>query len=233
MSTVQVQLNYLGVPVTVEYVARLRDGADHSGEFEYRMIEHVLEVPPEHVPADVLARYVEISNEATYTPIFPYTDRLFERFLAPLKSAKRCYCFGDYLATIELSAHVGEMVTLLIWKITPLKLNEREMNASIEKAIMGGEFERLGQERRIDILKALGVLSDPDEKALDFLRGTRRRHFHFWDTTAANAKDDALQCFLKITSVVKNIFRIEYHDGSVSMNPQLLEYIRRYPQPIT
>ena len=44
------------------------------------MIRHVLELPPEHLPRDVLERYVDISSQESYTAIFPHTDKLFERF---------------------------------------------------------------------------------------------------------------------------------------------------------
>ena len=46
MGTIHVVLNYLGTPVPKEYVDCLLDGKDHSGDFEYRMIRHVLELPP-------------------------------------------------------------------------------------------------------------------------------------------------------------------------------------------
>jgi hypothetical protein len=231
MPTLHVTLNYLGVPVNADYVARLRDGADHSGDFEYRMIAHVLEVPPQHVPPEVLERYVEVSSQQTYTPIFPHTDRLFERFLVPLKSAKRCYCFGEYLATVELCAHVGEMLALLIWQMTPVKLNGTSIDATIEKALWGREFEKFGQEQRIDVLKAVGAIPDADTQLLDFLRVTRRKYFHFWDTPTTNLKSDSLACFLKLSTLIHNSLQIEYDNGAVKMNPLLLAYLQAHPQP--
>lgn len=230
MATVNVTLNYLGVPVDAKYVATLRDGADHSGDFEYRMMEHVLGVPPQHVTSEVLDRYVEVSSKETYTPIFPHTDKLFERFLIPLKSAKRCYCLGEYLATIEVCAHVGEMLALLIWQMNPGSINGKPVDSALQKAIFGREFEKLGQEQRVDILKGIGSLADAEAQNLDFLRATRRRYFHFWDPPTTLQRD-ALESFLRVSSLIKSTLQIEFDHGKVKMNPALLAYLKAHPQP--
>jgi len=231
MATVKVTLNYLGVPVGADYIAKLRDGADHSDDFEYRMIAHVLEVPPQHLPLEVLDRYVEVSSRETYTPIFPHTDKLFERFLVPLKSAKRCYCLGEYLATIELSAHVGEMLALLIWQMNPGSINGKAVDSALQKALFGREFEKLGQEQRINILEAIGMISNADAQLLDFLRATRRKYFHFWGAPVTNLQPDALDCFLKVSTLIKNTLQIEFSNGKVIMNSKLLAYLKVHPQP--
>lgn len=225
MATIQVVLNYLGTPVAKEYVDQLLDGMDHSAEFEYRMIRHVLELPPEHLPKDVLERYVEISSKESYTAIFPHTDKLFERFLVPFKAAKRTYCLGEYLACIELSAHLGEMLALLLWQITPISLNGKAVDAQMEKAIWGSEFEKMGQEKRIDLLKVLGAISGDEEQLLDFLRSTRRKYFHFWHASTEHIKDDSLECFLRLASLVQMVLRIEYENGALKLNPLLDAYL--------
>lgn len=228
VATINVVLNYLGVPVPMEYLDRLADGADHSGDFEYRMIRHVLDLPPEHAARDVLERYVEVSGKETYTAIFPHTDKLFDRILVPLKSSKRMYCFGEYLACIELSAHLGEMLALLLWQITPIALNGKRMDAAAEKSLWGSEFEKMGQEKRIDVLKVFGAISDGDAQILDFLRATRRKYFHFWSTGTERIRDDALQCFLRLTMAVQNILQIQYDNDSVKLNPLLDVYLAHH-----
>ena len=232
MAKVNVTLNYLGVPVGIDYIATLGDGADHSNDFEYRMIAHVLEVSPLHVPREVLDRYAEVSSRETYTPIVPHTDKLFECFLVPLKSAKRCYCLGEFLATIELSAHVGEMLALLIWQMNPGSINGKAIDAKLQRALFGREFEKLGQEYRINILEAVGMIQNADAQLLDFLRAIRRKYFHFWGTPVTNLQCDALDCFLKVSTLIKNTLQIEFSNGTVIMNPKLLAYLNAHPQPL-
>lgn len=227
METINVTINYLGIPVSSEYVDKLlSDGKDHSGEIEYMMLRHIFELPPEHLPREALDRYVEVSNKETYTAILPHSDELFERFLAPFKSAKRCYCLGEYLASIELSAHLGEMLALLIRKITPITLNENPISAIQEKALWGRQFEKLGQEKRIDLLKVFGAISAENAQILDFLRATRRKYFHFWSVSTGNIRKDALECFLKVSELVKNILQIQYNREKISINPLLAKYLQ-------
>jgi len=225
MATINVMLNYLGTPVSVGYFDRLSDGADHSSDFEYKMIGHVLELPVEHLPREVLERYIEVSGKESYPAILPYTDKVFERFLAPLKSAKRTYCLGEYLASVELCAHLGEMLAILVWQITPITLKGKKLDQATEKAMWGREYEKLGQEKRIDLLKVFGAISDENAQLLDYLRATRRNYFHFWSTTREHLKDDALECFLKIAKLIQSIMHIEYENGSVKLNPLIGTYL--------
>lgn len=225
MATIRVVLNYLGTPIPKEYVDLLLDGKDHSGDFEYRMIHQVLELPPEHLPRDVLERYIEISSKESYAAIFPHTDKLFERFFVPFKAAKRTYCLGEYLACIELAAHLGEMLALLLWQITPISLNGKPVDAKMEKAIWGSEFEKMGQEKRIDLLKVLGAISNDEEQLLDFLRTKRREYFHFWNASTELIREDALEAFLKLATLVQLVLRIEYENGAIKLNPLLDTYL--------
>ena len=228
MTTIQVTINYLGVPVEKTFIERLLAGEDLSGEFHYSILKHFFELNPEHLPREVLERYVEVSSRETYAAILPHTDKLFERFLTPFKSAKRCYCLGEYLASIELSAHLGEMLALLIWQITPVKINTKDIDSKIEKDLWGREFEKMGQEQRIDLLKVFGAINKKDTEHLDFLRTTRRKYFHFWSETTVNVKSDSLQCFLKIAQLVRDILRIEYANGTVKLNPLLSKYLHTH-----
>lgn len=228
MPTINVVLNFLGIPIEAAYIDRLLDGKDHTGDVEYRMLRHVLEFPPEHLDRSVLERYVKVSAAETYTAIFPHTDKLFARFLLPFRSAKRTYCLGEYLASIELSAHLGEMLALLLWQITPKVLNGKPMDAVAEKAIWGVEFEKLGQEKRIDLLQTFGAVSADDAMHLDFLRATRRKYFHFWSSGTEALPDDALACFLRLSSLVRSVLQIEYENGAVKLNPLLSAYLEKH-----
>jgi hypothetical protein len=233
LGTINVMLNYLGTPVSKEYLDCLYDGKNHSGDIEHKMMKAVLQFPPDELPREVLERYVKVSEKGPYIPIFPFTEKLFERFLVPLKSAKRLYCLGEFLAAIELSAHLGEMLALLLWQITPTVLNGKQIDEEKEKALWGRTFEKMGQEKRINLLDAFGVLAVSDKKLFDFLRETRRKYFHFWSATTEKIESDALQSFLKISSLVQSILKIKYKDGAVIINPLLEAYLAAHKQSST
>jgi hypothetical protein len=226
--TMLVSLNYFGTPVSGEYIERLGDGSDHSNDVEYRSMAQLLGAPPEHFPREVLRRYVEVSPPESYLPLFPHTDKIFERILAPLRSAKRCYCLGEYLATIELCAHVGEMFAILLWQMRPLVLNGKPLSAETEAQLFGSTFERKGQEQRIKVLKAIGGVEDADAQRLDDLRKRRRKYFHLWSEDASNAKADAFHCFWLVVNLAESVLQISFDDGKLIINPALQVYVNKH-----
>jgi hypothetical protein len=64
---------------------------------------------------------------------------------------------GNYLAVIALCGMVAEMVAILHWELSEPKLNGQPMSA----------FEKLGQERRVRVLSAYGILSDGQSRLRD------------------------------------------------------------------
>src|SRR5262245_15143795 len=223
-----VNLNFLGLPVESDYVDRLLDGSDHSQEHEYRIMLHVLEIPPHHLPRDVLDRYVRVSSQALYIPILPVTDKIFERLLLPLRSAKRCFSLGEYLAAIELCSHVGEMLANLLWLVTPIKLNGQPINANTEKLLFGRSFEKQGQKQRVNILRGFNVVQDEDFRRFNELRDTRTRYFHLWSGGTTKAEQDAFRSFENVIVLVKTILQIKYDSGKVSISPLLHQYLRKH-----
>jgi hypothetical protein len=163
-----------------------------------------------------------------YAPILPHSSKLFERLISPLKSAKRCYCLGEYLATIELSAHVGEMLTQLTWQITPIVHNQSRVTAEFEKGILGREFEKLGQDRRINVLKTFGAISESQANQFDDLRKRRVRFFHLWSTGVEDVQSDARRCYkiaLLLTQEILQIGISPHEPGRVTINPLLSAFL--------
>ena len=68
---------------------------------------------------------------------------------------------------------VAEMVTLLWWQLAETKLNGRTVTERDEEALFGRSFEKLGQERRVEILKAHGIITSHLAHDFGTIRGTR------------------------------------------------------------
>ena len=56
-----------------------------------------------------------------------------------------------------------------------------------------------------------------------------QKYFHLWSHSTKNIKKDALTCFLKLSTIVKEILQIEISQeaGKLSVNPLLSEYLRK------
>lgn len=233
MRPINITLNYLGVPIKSEYIDEiLSTEKDVSKDVEYQILEKFFEISPKNLPRVVLERYLELTDKETYTPFLPHTNKIFERLLSPLKSAKRCYCLGEYIATIELCAHLGEMLALLLWKMTPLTHNGQPLTPVFEKGIWGSEFEKLGQDKRIKILEAFGAIDADTVCLFNELRTRRIKYFHFWSTDVSNSKNDAFDCFLMVSHLIAKILKIKLNankPGTLVLNPLLLEYLSRNP----
>ena len=227
--TIPVNLNYFGTPVSLEYLDCLSDGHDHQSDQEYRTMLDLLGASPTSWPRDVLERYVEVSPPDPHLPIFPHTDKIFERILSPLRSAKRCYCLGEYLATIELCAHVGEMFAILMWQMKPMALNGKPVGEELENKLFGRTFEKQNQDQRIRILKAVGAVGDADAERLDDLRRRRRKHFHLWgEDSSSEPKKDAFHCFWEVVQIAESVLQIAFDNGRVIINPELRAYVEEH-----
>ncbi|MCP5198489.1 MAG: hypothetical protein H6977_00665 [Gammaproteobacteria bacterium] len=234
--TVQVTLNFMGVPVRSDFPRRVHTGEiDPGRSHEYALAESFFELPLTALSIEVLERYAELSTPELYLPFLPHTEKLFERLLAPFKSAKRCYCLGEFLAAIELCAHVAEMLAQLVWEMEPLSKNPEERSEEVERAFFGRTFEKLGQEHRIRILAVTKRVPEDHVEAFTYLRTTRRKYFHLWDENIDEIQNDALAAFKSVNSLVQGILQISVSSeepGKVVVNPTLSRYLDRVRPPV-
>ena len=138
---------------------------------------------PAGVPSDLsslISRYREISTEKPGLTIVPDERRVSDKLVAPLRHAKAAYMVGNYLATVALCGTVAEMLAILQWELSESSLNNQPMTQRDEAALFGDPFERLTQDRRIKVLVAYGLISEPVRADLDLIRTTRRKYLHLW-----------------------------------------------------
>jgi len=118
------QINFFGPYLKKEDIPKILDPkfSDTILQFERDLFNWFFELPLSALSKEILERYVEATTQDSHTAIVPHTKEIFERLLKPLRSAKKCYCLGDYAATIALCGVVGEMLAILLWKINDVRL---------------------------------------------------------------------------------------------------------------
>ena len=129
------------------------------------------------VDSDVTAlvrRCREISTEPE--PLFaaPADERILDKLVWPLLHAKGSYILGNYLGTISLCGMVSEMLAILIFEVAEPEINGARMTEAAQRELFGSSFEKLGQERRVSILHAYGLIDDALKTSFDRIRTTRR-----------------------------------------------------------
>jgi len=119
----------------------------------------------------IIKRYKEISKEEKRLFAAPAEDHILEKLVWPLKHAKSCYMFGNYLGTISLCGMVAEMVAMLLFEISDFMINNKVLDEEGQKGLFGSTFEKLSQDRRSEILHTYNLIDDELKSAFDTIIG--------------------------------------------------------------
>lgn len=225
-NTITVQINFFGPFLKKEDISKILDPkfSDTILQHERDLFNWFFELPLSALSNEILERYVEATTEDSHTAIVPHTKEIFERLLKPLRSAKKCYCLGDYAATIALCGTVGEMLAILLWKINDVRLKGNPITEQDENGIFGSSFENLGQDKRLKILKTFGHITEIQRNNFDIIRKSRKPYLHLWTTDLKNEQTDSLDVFKKSFQLFKEVIGIGLADaGTVKVNPLLMK----------
>jgi hypothetical protein len=185
---------------------------------------------PPGTAADVeslIARYKEISTEPVRLFAAPADPRILEKLVWPLRHAKGSYMVGNYLAVIALCGMVAEMLAVLAWELGEATLRGNAMSAADERALFGSAFERLGQERRVQVLGAYGMIDATARGRFDTVREIRRKYLHVWSQDHDDLPNDAKACFHAAVALVTTTIGQDIKEGKIVLNPQLIKYLER------
>jgi len=224
-----VQINFFGpflknedIPkILAEKALNVRNGLP---DIKQDLISSFFDLPVTSLSEEILKSYVEATTEESHMNITPHTNEIYERLLKPLKSAKKNYCLGEYSATIALCGIVGEMLAILLWKMNDVRLKGCEITEEQEKGLFGRTFEKLGQEKRLDILKTFGHITDDQYNVFKKIKDSRNHYLHLWILDSTNERHVALETVNKSFILFKEITGIGLADpGSVKVNPLLIK----------
>jgi hypothetical protein len=177
--------------------------------------------------ASLVERYKQISSEPLRLFAAPAEPLILEKLVWPLRHAKASYIVGNNLAVVALCGMVSEMVAVLLWQLTEASLNARPMTPEDEAALFGSSFEKLGQERRVRVLMAYGIVSPEVVKMFDTIRLIRRKYLHLWSQDHDRLSEDAVACFHAAIGLVVKAIGQDIKDGAVLLNPRLVKYLER------
>jgi len=174
----------------------------------------------------LVARYHQVSE--MQDPLFAaLAERnILEKLVWPLRSAKGNYALGNYLGCIGLSGMVGEMVALLLWDISQPQLAKRHLDDAAQRALFGRSFERLGQQRRVEVMEGLGLVERDSVVAFDGLRNIRRRYLHLYSQDHAHIADDALKAYGHAITVVAGVLGQSMNEGRLLLRSDLMDYLK-------
>jgi hypothetical protein len=137
---------------------------------------------------------------------------------------------GNYLGTVALCGLVAEMFAMLLLESTDFSINGKPMDEAKQKALFGTTFEKLGQEKRIDILVAYDVIDQSLKDQFDAIRRIRRRYLHLWSEDHRSLPSDAIAAFRAATELFVRIIGQDIDKGTLVLRPGVVKYLERRGQ---
>ena len=190
-----------------------------------QLLDYLFAPQVERTAQAFTARYRALAADGDPLSIVPAEPNILEKLVWPLRSAQGSYALGNYLSCIAMCGLVGEMVTILTWDVSQLEFQRRALDDALAKQLLGSSFERLGQERRIDVLVAAGLIDDNTRRALDDLRVIRRKYLHLLSHSHAQVDADARKAFVAAVTVVRILLGVSGMNEDVVLRPDLARYL--------
>jgi hypothetical protein len=171
------------------------------------------------------SRYRDLGAEARLLPLAPAEDNILRKIIWPLRSARGSYSLGHSLSCIAMSGMVGEMVAVLLWDISKTAI-QGQLTEERERQLLGRTFEKLGQERRIEVLTSLGIVRPEQAVSFSELKGIRNKYLHLLSHSHDNLDHDARKAFECAARVVQLLFSVQFQQGEVILRPELAQYLQ-------
>lgn len=169
-------------------------------------------------------RYNEISAPDDL-PVAPNEPTILEKLVWPLRHAKGSYALGNFLGCIALCGVVSEMVAVLLWDISKVRLGSDIMTEQKQADLFASSFEKLGQDRRTKVLHAFKLIDDEAKVAFDELRILRRRYLHLLSQTHEEISSDARRAYAATVRLVKVVLPPSFQNGILMLRPDLMAYL--------
>lgn len=181
-----------------------------------------------HNLENIIEKYREISVENPRLNVVPAEDHILEKLIWPLRHAKASYMVGNYLGTISLCGMVAEMVAILYFDISNIMIGNEELSTEKQKMMFGSTFEKLGQEKRVNVLRVFDIISEETKVKFDKIRFIRRKYLHLWSQDHDRLPADTIEIFTASVSIVAEIIGQDIaENGSFKLNPKIVNYLER------
>ncbi|MFH1287073.1 MAG: hypothetical protein ABII25_00035 [bacterium] len=222
--SILLKVNFPVPPITNEEVQKILDNKLVLDQNWINWFEDFFGLPRVSFTKELLNRFQEINTPETFMNVVPAIQKL----LKPLKDSCKAYSLGLYSASITLSAVAAESLQILLWEMQEIKLHNKEMTKAQEKAILGREFQKLEQSRRIAILDAIGGINSDQKILFHQIRDVRNRYLHSWDQNFDREKEDALLCYQRVFQLFREITGVKLKDASsIEANPLLTKWMNK------
>jgi hypothetical protein len=175
--------------------------------------------------SDIESRVDKLESFRQTLQYVPTGLEILTKLTWPIRNAIISYLLGNFLGTIAQCGMVAEMTTILIFEIAEKSIGNEPMNEAQQIKIFGTQFEKLGQERRIGVLKAFKLIDDNVERLFNSIKNTRRQYLHFYSKSHDKLPDDANLIIRNTLEILSIVIGQGIQDGRLIINPSLIKKI--------
>jgi hypothetical protein len=177
-------------------------------------------------PVEVVrGRYRQVTNEEQEPIVVPQHESLMRRIVRPLLEAKQCYILRMPVACIAQAGLVGEMVALWRFRMLQPTIDGRAFSEELQKLILGREFDKLGQEERVRVLRGLEEIEPEVVAAFGELRALRRKYLHFMVDTSVDVDADARRALQYAALLVVRTLGVTFAEGKLVLPDRVARYV--------
>lgn len=173
----------------------------------------------------MLAHYKEIAD--LLNPIFftPHHPIINVKILGPLRSSAANFTVGNYVASVALSGMVAEILTVLWFQISDIRVGPDQMDKKAQIELFGQTFDWCNQSRRLKILRRLGIINQDIFDSLEWIREKRNNYVHGFNEPWDDVKNESLGTLSRLCKCIREFLEIRHVNGAVHIRQRLLDYL--------
>ncbi len=183
--------------------------------------------PSEELPSIINKRKTRLAPVAQKLYALPADQRISDKLIAPLRQAYAAFLVGNFLGTLALCGMIGEMAAIFLFDVMGFQINGRVMTQDDQAGLFGDQFERLGQERRIRILRTYGVIKEDAAADLEKIRKIRNNYLHYWNKDRQALENDAFQVLVATIETILRLFPQTFEKGRMRLSRHIIKYLER------
>ncbi len=202
-------------------------------EVAVQFLRSCVEAPEKEPVVEVMReRCAECSAQCTQPVIVPNHPFVMQHIVRPLLDAKRCYVLKMPVACIAQAGFVGEMLAVWRHQMVAFRIGSTPVDERQQSLLYGRDFMRLSQNRRIQVLDALGNLDSELRSSFNTLRRVRNKYLHYMiDPTEQDVDADAREAMRCACDLLNRTLRMEIRKGAVSFAPTVMRFIKDIIRP--
>jgi hypothetical protein len=185
---------------------------------------------PEQPVTAIKERYQELFSPDLDLLVVPANNRILDKIVWPLKSAKRAYCLADFHGCIATAGYVAEMGVVFLYDLGKDTWEFGRLSRKQKKLLQDRTFERAGQVDRIKILRRLRAIPQQFAEDAYIVSRLRNEYLHSLTKEHTDIRGDARTAYGAAFRLVNQLVGLPLGEaGALTLPTHLARYLRPRP----